>query len=168
MTNTEVHEAVIRWLSSLTGLVFIKDHQGVNRPATPYGMLYLASWKQLQEGPLRVDWEELDFTNEASLNALRAHPIVPMEWAFMVYAYGQEGWDSLRRVQSAIKLSQAMEPLLPKLVVHRMGQINSIPELVDEVWEPRVQANLFVHGLADDGIIVDTIETHDFEFTRVK
>ena len=71
----------------------------------------------------------------------------------------------MRKLQSAVHLSQLQEPLRPALTIHEIGAANSIPELVGEKWEPRAQVNIVVRGKSSDGFVIDVIEKHDFNYT---
>lgn len=169
MTNTEVHEAVIQWLNGLTSLTVIKDRQGIARPATPYMMVDLANFDELTQKPSNFAYIELDTQNSAGNNEVKATPVVELEWVFLVFCYGDNCEDTLKKVKAARHLNQLQEGLLPELVIHEVGSVNSVPELVDERWEPRAQCNLVVRGLSTDGFVVDIIEEHspfDIQSTR--
>jgi len=166
VTNVQVHEAVIGWLSGLTGATFIKDRQGIARPAMPYGIVEVASWKDLTERPSDDQWDELETLNSAGLKDLKATPLIAIEWTFAVLIYGSEAQNLFRLIQAGIRLSQKQEPLLPYLVVHDLGPVGSVPELVDEVWEPRSHAALTVRGWNTDGFVIDSIQEYDFDYTR--
>lgn len=59
------------------------------------------------------------------------------------------------------------ENLLPRLVVHEVGTINTIPEFIGQRWEPRAQTNVTLRGITDDGFVVDTIEEYSIDIERV-
>lgn len=165
MTNNEVHEQLIEWLGDLLGVTVIKDRQQADRPAVPYGMVDLANWRNLHE---RVD--DVDFITTATPNSegqlqIQAVPELEIEWVFLFFVYGAQGENLVRRLQSAVHLSQLQEPLRPALTIHEVSAANSIPELVGELWEPRTQVNIVVRGKSSDGFIVDVIEKHGFNFT---
>lgn len=169
MTTTEVHEALIRWLNGILNITVIKDRQGIDRPTLPYSMVDLANFSELTERPADFKSEELDSTNSAGNNEIRMTPIIEVEYVFLVFCYGDNAEAKLRRIQAAKHLAQMQEPLLPNLVIHEIGTVNSVPELVDERWEPRAQCNIVARGVSSDGFIVDTIEEHtpfDIQTTR--
>lgn len=157
MTNNEVHEQLIEWLGDLLGVTVIKDRQQADRPAAPYGMVDLANWRNLHE---HVD--DIRFSGE---EVVTATPDLEIEWVFLFFVYGAQGENLVRRLQSAVHLSQLQEPLRPALTIHEVSAANSIPELVGELWEPRTQVNIVVRGKSSDGFIVDVIEEHGFNFT---
>lgn len=157
MTNNEVHEQLIEWLGDLLGVTVIKDRQQADRPAAPYGMVDLANWRNLHE---HVD--DIRFSGE---EVVMATPDLEIEWVFLFFVYGAQGENLVRRLQSAVHLSQLQEPLRHALTIHEVSAANSIPELVGELWEPRTQVNIVVRGKSSDGFIVDVIEEHGFNFT---
>lgn len=157
MTNNEVHEQLIEWLGDLLGVTVIKDRQQADRPAVPYGMVDLANWRNLHE---HVD--DIRFSGD---EVVTATPDLEIEWVFLFFVYGAQGENLVRRLQSAVHLTQLQEPLRPLLNIHEVSAANSIPELVGEKWEPRAQVNIVVRGKSSDGFIVDVIEEHGFNFT---
>ena len=158
MTNNEVHEQLIEWLGGLLGIKVIKDRQRADRPAAPYGMVDLVNWRNLHE---HVD--DIGFTE--AVDVVTATPELEIEWVFLFFIYGASGENLVRRLQSAVHLSQLQEPLRPVLTIHEVSAANSIPELVGEQWEPRTQVNIVVRGKSSDGFIVDVIEEPDFNIT---
>ena len=135
------------WLSSLLGLTVIKDRQGARRPPVPYATVDLANFRDVSEQPRDIIYD----------SDVLAQPDIEVEWVFLVMVYGASGADALRRVQSAVHVAQIQEPLMPALVVHEVGTVNTIPELIGERWEPRAQVNLVVRGTSRDTFSVDTI-----------
>lgn len=165
MTNEEVHDKLNIWLSGLLGFQIIKDRQGVKRPATPYGMTDLANWQELHQHVDDIDHVTSDVANSEGKLEVRAIPDIELEWTFLFFVYGKVGEAAVRKLQSAVHLSQLQEPLRPALTIHEVSAANSIPELVGELWEPRTQVNIVVRGKSSDGFIVDVIEEHGFNFT---
>lgn len=168
MTNNEVHEQLIEWLGDLLGVTVIKDRQQADRPATPYGMVDLANWRDLHEHVTDINYTELESENSAGLKEVLAAPVIETEWVFLFFLYGTGAEEIMRRVQSAVHIRQAQSPLLEAgLVIHEVSGANSVPELVGENWEPRAQVNIVVHGNSvGDGFNIDTIEEHGFNFSR--
>lgn len=160
MTNKQVHEALIMWLNNLLNLTVIKDRQGIARPPLPYIMVDLANFTELHERPADFNWNELDTTNSQGNNEFKATAVMEVEWVFLVFCYGDNADQTLRKVQAAKHFAQVQESLLPQLVIHEIGTVNSVPELVDEKWEPRAQVNITLRGLSSDGYVVDIIEEH--------
>ncbi len=160
MTDDQVQEALVRWLHSVTGLTVIKAHQGVNRPEIPYLMVEKAIVEELSQNPEQIKFEELNSVNSADLRELKATPLLELEWLMLVYSFGEGQSSALRKVKQAVHLGQIQESLGTALNIHETGVINSIPEFVDESWEPRSQMNIMVRGVSDDGFIIDTIEEY--------
>lgn len=165
MTNEEVHDQLNIWLSSLLGLQVIKDRQGVTRPAQPYGMTDLANWRDLSEHVDDVRYRDLATQNSEGKLEVEATPDIELEWVFLFMVYGAGGEAAVRKLQSAVHLSQVQEPLRPALHIHEVSMANSIPELVGEKWEPRTQVNIVVRGKSSDGFVIDVIEEHGFNIT---
>ncbi len=159
MTFDEVQDELVQWLNLVTGVQVIAARQGIDRPATPYMVVEKQSFAELFERPSDLKWKELTSTNTAGLLELEATPVSDVEWTFFVYAYGDGSDVHLQKVKSAFHLSQMTEPMIPTLTIHETGVMNSIPEFIDETWEPRFQMNIMVRGLSESGHVVDTIET---------
>ena len=115
---------------------------------------------ELRERPSEVAYQELDTTNIAGKNEIKATPLFDMEWGFSVFSYGEFSDVSLQRVKAVAHLSQIQEPMMPVLNIHETGVLNNIPEFVDQAWEPRFQMNVMIHGVSEIGSVIDTIETH--------
>lgn len=161
MTFDEVQDALVLWISALTGLTVIAARQGIDRPALPYLMVEKQSMDELTERPSDVEYLELASLNSEGFNEIQATPVIDVEWTFFVYSYGASGDIQLQRIKSAVHLSQIQEPLLPGLNIHETGVVNNIPEFLDQAWEPRFQMNVMLRGLSDSGHVIDTIESHE-------
>lgn len=161
MTNTQVHEALIMWLSSLFNVTVIKDRQGIKRPTIPYMMVDLANFGEVRQWPSYPKFVDLGTLNSEGLAEVEATPIMEMEWVFLVFYYGAGGDEVLSRLKSARHLPQIQETLMPSMTIHEVGRVNSVPEFVDERWEPRAQVNVVLRGLSSDGFVVDVIEEHE-------
>lgn len=159
MTNDQVQEALVRWLRDVTGVTVIKSHQGIDRPELPYIMLEKGTVEELSEHPEQMRHDVLDTLNAEGLNELKVTPLIELEWLMLVYSFGEDQSSALRKVKQAVHVKQIQEPL-GVLNIHETGVINSIPEFVDQEWEPRSQMNIMVRGVSTDGFIIDTIEEH--------
>lgn len=165
MTNNEVHEQIVLWLHNLLGIVVIKDRQQADRPARPYGMVDLSTWRHLSDHVDDIDYATGTEFNSQGKREVLATPELELEWVFLFFVYGEQSDNLLRRLQSAVHLPQVQEPLRPLLVIHEVSAANSIPELVNEKWEPRAQLNIIVRGKSSDAFVVDIIEEHEFYIT---
>lgn len=165
LTNNDVHEKVIEWLGDLLGITVIKDRQQADRPPLTYGMVDLANWRNIHDHVDNIHYEQTGIPNEEGKLEIKATPELEIEWVFLFFIYGSQGENLVRRLQSAVHLSQIQEPLRPHLIVAEVGGANSIPELVGEKWEPRTQVNIVVRGKSSDGFVIDTIEEHGFNIT---
>lgn len=166
MNNNEVHTKLNEWLVDLLDVTFIKDRQQADRPQTPYGMTDLANWRNIHEHVTDIKFRDGDTLNSEGKLEVIATPDEEIEWVFLCFIYGAEGENLVRRLQSAVRLTQLQEPLRPHLIIHEVSMANSIPELVGEQWEPRTQVNIVVRGKSSDDFVVDVIEEHGFNFTR--
>lgn len=169
MTNEAVHSAVVRWLASLTAKTVIKSHPGGKAPSLPYVMVNMTGFFEVREHPQDIEYEEAD-TGEMDTGdqfpPVTATPIIEAEWRFSVHAYGSSPTDILRPIVSAVKLAQIMEPLMPGLVIHEISQIRSVPDWINEQWQPRAQMDFNVRGLIKDGHVIDVIEEAPFDIER--
>lgn len=167
MNNDAVHAALTIWLKNSLDLVVIKDRQQAERPALPYGMLELANWRDLYQNYTDISFEELETENSAGLKEIKASTRNEMEWVFLFYVYGQNGHEYIRKLQAISRTNLATQALQDAgLQIHEVSAANNIPELINEKWEPRVQANIILHGIdADNGIVIDTIKEYEFIIT---
>jgi len=167
MTEEQIAAAMVRWLSGATTLTVIQDHQSGPRPAQPYAMLNFLGLSEVREHPQDVDWLRHQDGPGGESNRSTATPIIETEWRFSAHVYGIGGAGYLRRVRSHFHLAQANEPLMPAVILSEISQIRNVPEFINGGWEPRAQMDIFARGLTRDGVLVDTIETPIFEFTRL-
>lgn len=163
MNNGEVHIKLNEWLDDLLGIRVIQDRQQADRPAKPYGMTDLANWRFIHDHVDDIAYQ--DTLNTEGDPAVVATPELEIEWVFLFFIYGAQGENLVRRLQSAVHLTQLQEPLRPDLIVFEVSGANSLPELVGEDWEPRTQVNIVVRGKSSDGFIIDVIEEHDITIT---
>jgi hypothetical protein len=171
VTEDDLYTRVIKWLRQRSGLdVIIRDSLGKPRPTGPYGMVNLIRSEALFEPVTReyaVNPEHVpipaDPATERDPPFLQI-PVTEWEWTFSFNIYAPSGSDAARKVLSAASVLAGVEGLLP-FVLHRNSAIRRIPELVNEGWEDRVQMDLFIRGLARDGVPVDVAETATIGFT---
>lgn len=146
-------------------MVVIKDRQSAKRPALPYGVVDLANVRDVHEHVRDELFETSDTPNSEGKLEVIATPEVEQEWTFLVQFYGAGCFDALRRVAAAAHLSQMNESLMPRLVIHEVGTINTIPEFIGQRWEDRAQVNLTLRGTSSDGFVVDVIEDYTIAIT---
>ena len=159
MTNDEVHSAVVRWIKAKTGATTIKAHQSGPTPALPYVMVNDTGTAEVRRWHQKMEYTETDAENSAGEKIVMAAPMIEMEWRFSVHAYGADPTDVLRPIVSAHKLTQAIEPMFPNLMVHEISQIRNVPDWINEQWQPRAQMDLIVRGIIRDSAgTVETIE----------
>lgn len=160
MTDRDTHSQVVRWVAAVTGTQTIKSHQSGTAPTLPYIMVNMTGSEEV-----RVHEQTIEYANQGP--DVKATPVIEMEWRFSVHAYGTSPTDILRPIRSAMKLSQVMEPILPSLIVHEISQIRSVPDWINNQWQPRAQMDVFVRGLTRDGYVLDVIEKTEINFERV-
>ncbi|QIG73253.1 hypothetical protein EVC02_032 [Rhizobium phage RHph_N17] len=139
MKDRDVHTAVVDWLAAKTGIVFIKDHGEGPRPAMPYGMVNLLGVTEIRAHVSDILYEDV------AVDEVRASTVIENEWHFSCHVYGAEGVSYLRPVRQAKHLSQQDEPM-PGLNVHEVSQIRSLPDFINNRWEPRTQMDLMVRA----------------------
>lgn len=164
MTDKEVHDAVVIWIKSITGVVTIKAHGGGPRPDLPYCMVNMTGIAEDKTNAATIEFEELEDLNPEGEKEVKATPIMKIEWRFQIFAYGESPTDILRPIRSAFQLTQKTEELLPYRI-HELGRINDVPEWVENAWEQRAEMDLFVHGLTRDGFVIDTISEQQPDYT---
>ena len=165
MTNDQVHEALITWIRSVTNTTTIAAHQDGPEPAAPYIMVNFTGLNELRDHEQSVEYS----SSRPDPDELTAVPVIDVEWRFSVHAYTDHGGqptDILRPLRSAMHLEQVLEPLFPTLVLHDMSQIRSVPEFINERWEPRAQLDLFLRGVTRDGFVIDPIDDISVIVTR--
>lgn len=160
MKDDEIIGEVITWLETITGVTVIEAYQSGPRPAIPYVMVNMTGTVDVRDHA-----QDIEYTGD------QAAPVLEIEWQFSIHAFGVTGsvcTDLLRPIRSAIELTQVMEPLWPKLVVHDISQVRSVPEWINEAWEPRAQLDMMLRGLTRDGFVIDPIEeTQPFKIERI-
>ena len=161
MTDDDITGALVEWLHALIKVTVIQGEQSGDRPALPYVMVRFTGSAELREHA-----QDIDFAEDAVSGRVTATPLIDTEWRFSVHAFGGSPTDLLRPIRSAMAMAQANEPLAPGLLIHEVSQIRSIPEQVNNAWEPRAQIDVFLHGVARDGVLIDTIEHYGFDISR--
>lgn len=163
MTNDAVWSMLVAWIAVKTGQKVIRYRAGGVEPAEPYIAVNF-----LGDDPA-MDWEQgIEYIEGVTIPPGETFPIVTatphieMEYRFSVHAYGPKCSDILRPIRSAIRLTQALEPIEPDLTIHEMGNINVLPEFVNEKWQDRAQMDIFVRGMMGDGFRVDVINVIPF------
>jgi hypothetical protein len=169
MTNDGVHSAVVRWIKAKTGATTIKAHQSGPTPALPYVMVNDTGTAEVRRWHQKMEYTETDAENSAGEKIVTAAPMIEMEWRFSVHAYGPSPTDRLRPIVSAMKVPQAMEPLMPGLHVHEVSAIRDVPDWINNAWQPRAQMDIIVRGIIRDSVgEVDVIDEYSFEIARAE
>lgn len=166
MTNDEVWSSVVRWIALVTSSVTIRSHEGSRAPALPYVMANFTGMSRVRAHEQVIEYTETGETTPQDKPEISAAPVIEAEWRFSVHAYGSEPTGILRRIVSASRVAQILEPMFPALVIHEVSQIRNVPDWIDNRWEPRAQLDLIVRGLTRDGFIVDTIDETSFDIAR--
>lgn len=168
MTNDQVHTAVNQWIRAKTGnTTVIKANQGGTAPALPYIMTNFTGSAEVRRHQITVEYTDTGVANSAGENIINAAPVIEMEWRFSVHAYGASPTDRLRPIVSAMKLSQASEPLMPGMHVHEISQIRNVPDWIESAWQPRAQMDVFVRGIIRDAHLADVIDEYSFDIAQM-
>ena len=167
MTNDDVHGHLNEWLYGLLKVPVIKDRQQLPRPARPYAMTDLANWGDLDENVTDLLYEETDTLNSAGELEVKASTLIEREFTFLFFVYGDKGDALTNQLYSAAHILQSQDALRSLgLVLHEVSRSNSVPELIDEVWEPRSQCNITLRAnVQSEGMVVDTIDKPEFSIT---
>lgn len=189
MTNDAVIDAVAKWIASRTNLVTIRAHEGGKSPPLPYVMVSFLGMDDVRQHEQDVEYfdeygDQLILTADSTLVTAdndtatadqvseyeaEAVPVVETEWRFSIHAYGSDDVTGLLRpVRAAARLSQAMEPMFPFLVVHRISQVRNVPDWINNQWQPRAQMDFYVRGMIRDGMLIDVIEQASFIHIRAE
>ena len=167
MTDDDVHSALVRWLSGITGATVIKTHQSGPAPDTPYIAVNMTGTSEIREHAQSVEYTELETVNSQGKNEISAAPVIETEWRFSCHAYGSDPTSILRPIRSAAQVAQKNEPMMRLLVIHEVSQVRNVPDWLNEAWEPRGQIDVILRGLTRDGFVVDTIEDAPFDFQPI-
>ena len=167
MTDDEVISAVVRYVALMTNVRAIRTHAGKDPPEQPYVAVNFLGSNVVRQHEQTIEYVDTGVDNTAGKETVTATPVLEMEWRFSVHAYGPEPTGILRRLISASRLSQPSEPLYPELVIHSHSSLRSIPEMINSVWEPRAQIDLFVRGIIRDEFTVDVIDKATFEHQKM-
>lgn len=175
MTNDEVHSAVVRWIKAKTGVTTIKAHQSGPAPALPYvmvndtGTAEVRRWHQSIEYTETIIPPDEDEEDGEEEKIVTAAPVIEMEWRFSVHSFGSSPTDRLRPIVSAVKVPQAMEPLMPGLHVHEVSAIRDVPDWIENAWQPRAQMDIIVRGIIRDSVgAVDVIDEYSFDIAEAE
>jgi hypothetical protein len=170
ITNDQVHSAVVQWVKAKTGnTTTIKAHQGGPAPALPYIMINFTGSAEVRRHEITVEFTDTGTPNSEGENIITAAPVIEYEWRFSVHAYGPSPTDRLRPIVSAMKVPQAMEPLMPGLHVHEISQIRNVPDWINNAWQPRAQMDVFVRGVIRDSIgTVDVIDEYSLDIAQAE
>ena len=168
ITNRELHENLVRWIAATTGYQTILARQGAARPNLPYIMVNFTGWDPLHYHPAETEFEDIVVND---VEKVRATPVQDAEWRYSIFSYcgdDREPEDMLMQLHSACKVAQVMEPIFPDFVIHDLSQVRSVPEYVQNTWEPRAQMDLFLRGVTRYGHVIDVIETAEYNITEVE
>lgn len=169
MDEDTLYNKVIAWTKRRSGLpIVIRDHQGAPRPPTPnYGMLNLIV--PLDRVGLPQDLEYAVNPEPGAGTTVEPFlqiPVLELECVFSFNVYGPGASNYAHKIETAGSVLAGGEDLLP-LTLFRTSTIRSIPKLINESWENRVQMDLVIRYIARDGVPVDVVETAEVNITSV-
>ena len=155
MTDAELLTAVCGVVQTITGAArVIEAYPAAAPPSLPYIEVNF-----LGSAPVRANQIEDEFAEVDGIETQT--PVVDTEWRFSVHAFGQGSSDLLRRLVSGARLLQPQEAIEP-LIIHEVSEVRSVPEYVNNAWQPRAQADLFIRGLTRDGFVIIPIDEASF------
>lgn len=156
MSEEELFDKVVAWFKLRSGLPeVIRDHQSGPRPNGPYGMVNMLSGDKVHYFPSETEYVIIPDATEEPMVAV---PVLEWEWVFSLNVYAPGASDYMRKTIAAGSHQAGTEALLP-FVVNRFSGVRRIPEEIEGKWEDRVQADIYIRGIARDGVPVDLIET---------
>lgn len=161
MTEDDVHELMVKWIAGLTGVTVIQADQQGDEPTLPYIMVRLTGVAKVRDYA-----QETLYAEDAVSERILATPVIEREWRFSVHEFSTSPGDLLRLLSVADQIDQTLEPLVP-VNLHDLSAVRMLPELINEKFEKRAQMDVTVRGLTKDGLLIDTIEQIETEFTRV-
>lgn len=166
MTDQEVWSQFCSWLGGFLGVKAIKANLSEDRPALPYVMVNMPTIREVRQQAEDIVYEETGEETPEGKDEIRARPIIETEWMFSIHAYGDTPTDLLRPIVTSRHVDQYALALGPALTLFDVSEIRRIPEFINNRWEPRAQVDVFLRGIVNDGLIVDTIETYSFDINR--
>lgn len=166
MTDKDVHEAVVRWLHAVTGIVTIKAYQGIDRPANPYMMVNMLNIREVREHHAGEEYKELTTLNSQGNNEIEVTPVVETEWEFSIHSYGDEPTAPLRALRSRARIEGCQQELDHPLSIFSFGTINHVPEKINKEWEERAHCLIQIRGYTRDGFLIDVIDQAPVNVTR--
>lgn len=164
MTDDELHGRVVEFVARVTGRPTIRSYQSGPPPAGVYVAVNFTGSSAVRDHEQTIDYTPTREDEPAPDSAgdyppITATPVIEREWRYSVHAYGDpQPSDVLRPIESAAKLSEILEPLFPDVVLHDVSQVRSVPEWINNAWEPRAQVDIIMRGLTRDGFVINVIE----------
>ena len=163
MTDDQVISGLVRYLAALTGLRVIRTHESGKAPALPYLAVNFTGSAVVRQHEAATEYTNTHIPNSAGKDTIKAVPVTEMEWRFSVHSYGSEPSAPLRRVVAAQRVNHPLEATLPGLVIHDHSTVRSVPDWINNAWEPRAQIDLFVRGITRDDFTIDVIDQASFD-----
>jgi hypothetical protein len=156
-TDDQIVAATVRWLASVTGLTFIQGYQSGDRPALPYGVVYLDMSMPLTANAANAEYGIVDLPETESDDDVVEAGVTAWEWRLSINIYGADAAATLRKITMSRRI-RSLHDLFRPYVIHRFSAIRNLPEEIDTGWEERSQMDIFVHGYAKDYAHVYVIE----------
>ena len=151
-----IEDAVYAVASAATGVPWIVANQDGDRPARPYGTLFVASAEPLSLGDTRS-------TFDAGTDAFDETLVEVYEVAVSLNAFGREAADVLAAVRDAMVRPSSFVGVVGavRLGVLRFGSIRDLSEVVSAAWEHRAQVDVLLSARFDSTISVDRVDSVD-------
>lgn len=163
MTDDQIWTQCTQFVATACpGVNVIRAYESGPRPSLPYIMVNFTGSRNVRENEMEMEYEDRDEDAEqpdsnGEFPKINVAPVIEKEWSYSVHAFGAVPSDVLRPIESARRVSQIMEGMRP-LTVFDTSMIRSVPEWVNNDWEPRANMDIFLRGLTRDGFVIDTID----------
>lgn len=159
MNDKEIKAQIVRWCKAVTGVKTIQAWPDANRPDGEYLVVeFLTGPRDVRQLPSDYEYEELTTTNSQGNLEINAIPVIYSEWKFSIKSYRfDDCMAPIRALRSRAKMQGPQLELHPLLTIHKIGTPNNVPEKINQEWEQRAHALLYVRGYTRDGFLIDVI-----------
>lgn len=167
-TEKEVHERIIDWVALVTGLTTIKNHQSGKRPSGEHIMVnFIRGPLDVRFLPAAIEYAGTGENNSEGNEQMEAIPVIESEWIFSINSMrGDDVMAPIRKLRSRAKIQGPQLGLDALLSIHKIGESNNLPELINQEYEQRGHAMIYVRGYTRDGFLIDVIENAPISVTR--
>ena len=166
MTETEVWGDVVEFLAAVTGLTVIKSHESGPRPAKPYMMVNFINLREVKEHHIDTEYVDTEVENTEVEHIIEAVPVIESEWEFSVHSYGDSPTTPFRKIRSIARIGGPHQGLDRLLTLFDVGRVANVPDVINNKWEPRSNAKVFIRAYTRDGFVIDVIDQAPLQLNR--